>query len=119
MPPIAPSRKKGKKHDKSHKSHSHKRYKKNTKTTLLNLMIFMLKRKMFHKAWYRPSKSAGIGYIHIFIKVVPALLKTPEQGLKATGPILALLKSAGTGLHDPIPTFKKRRSKAPGKKTPG
>ena len=71
------------------------------------------------KHWYRPSKSAGIGYIHIFIKAVPALLKTPEQGLKAPGPIPALLKSAGTGSHDPIPTFKKRRSEAPGKKTPG
>ena len=35
-------------------------------------------------------KSAGIGYIHIFIKT-----------------ILALLKSTGTGPHDPIPTFKK------------
>ena len=64
-------------------------------------------------------KSAGIGYIHIFIKAVPALLKTPEQGLKAPGPIPALLKSAGTGPHDPIPTFKKRRSEAPGKKTSG
>ena len=41
-PPIAPSRQKG--HDKSHK-----KYKKNTKATLLNLMIFMLKRKMFLK----------------------------------------------------------------------
>ena len=40
--PIAPSRQKG--HDKSHK-----KYKKNTKATLLNLMIFMLKRKMFLK----------------------------------------------------------------------
>ena len=38
--------------------------------------------------------------------------------MKAPGPIPALLKSAGTGPHDPIPTFKKRRSKAPGKKTP-
>ena len=44
LPPIAPSRQKGKKHDKSHK-----KYKKNTKTTLLNLMISMLKRKMFLK----------------------------------------------------------------------
>ena len=44
------------------------------------------------------------------------LLKMPEQGLKAPGPIPALLKSAGTGPHDPIPTFKKRRSEALGKK---
>ena len=29
LPPIAPSRKKGKKHDKSHKSYSHKKYKNN------------------------------------------------------------------------------------------
>ena len=50
LPPIAPSRQKGKKHDKSHKNYSHKKYKKNTKTTLLNLMIFMLKRKMFLKS---------------------------------------------------------------------
>ena len=49
-------------------------------------------------------KSVGIGYIHIFIKAVPTLLKTPEQGLKALRP---------------IPTFKKRRSEAPGKKTSG
>ena len=41
-PPIANSRQKG--HDKSHK-----KYKKNTKATLLNLMIFMLKGKMFLK----------------------------------------------------------------------
>ena len=71
------------------------------------------------KRWYRPSKSTGIGYIHIFIKAVPALLKTPEQGLKALGPIPVLLKSTGTGPHDLIPTFKKRRSEAPGKKTLG
>ena len=63
-------------------------------------------------ALYRPSKSAGISYIHIFIKAVPVLLKTP-------GPIPALLKSAGTGPHDLIPTFKKRRSEAPGKKNAG
>ena len=44
-------------------------------------------------------KNAGIGYIHIFIKT-----------------ILALLKSTGTGPHDPIPTFKKWRSEAPEKK---
>ena len=29
MPPIAPSRQKGKKHDKSHKNYSHKKYKNN------------------------------------------------------------------------------------------
>ena len=28
LPPIAPSRQKGKKHDKSHKNYSHKKYKK-------------------------------------------------------------------------------------------
>ena len=44
------------------------------------------------------------------------LLKTPEQGLKALGPIPALLKSVGTGPHDPIPTFKKRRFEVPEKK---
>ena len=43
LPPIAPSRQKGKKHDKIQKNYSHKN------TTLLNLMIFMLKRKMFLK----------------------------------------------------------------------
>ena len=48
LPPIAHFKQKGKKHDKSHKSYSHKN-KKDTKTTLLNLMIFMLKRKMFLK----------------------------------------------------------------------
>ena len=45
LSPIAPSKEKGKKHDKSHKSYSHKKY----KSTLLNLMIFMLKRKLFLK----------------------------------------------------------------------
>ena len=40
LPPIAPSRQKGKKHDKSYKKY---------KPTLLNLMISMLKRKMFLK----------------------------------------------------------------------
>ena len=65
------------------------------------------------------SKNTGIGYIHIFIKAVLALLKTPEQGLKALGPIPTLLKSTGTSPHNPIPTFKKRRSEVPGKKTPG
>ena len=67
------------------------------------------------KRWYRPSKSASIGYIHIFIKAVLVFLKTPEQGLKAPGPILALLKSAGTCPHDPSPHLKsgglKRREK--------
>ena len=43
LPPIAPSRQKSKKHDKSYKKY------KNTKPTLLNLMISMLKRKMFLK----------------------------------------------------------------------
>ena len=65
------------------------------------------------------SKNAGIGYIHIFIKAVPTQVKTPEQGLQAPGPILALLKSAGTGPRDPIPTFKGQRFEVPGKKTPG
>ena len=40
LPPIAPSRQKGKKQDKSYKKY---------KPTLLNLMISMLKRKMFLK----------------------------------------------------------------------
>ena len=48
LPSIAPSRQKGKKHDKSHKNYSHKKYKK-YKIILSNLMIFMLKRKMFPK----------------------------------------------------------------------
>ena len=65
------------------------------------------------------SKNAGIGYIHIFIKAVPTQVKTPEQGLKAPGPIPALLKSAGTGPRDHIPTLKSQRFEAPGKKTPG
>ena len=65
------------------------------------------------------SKNAGIGYIHIFIKVVPTLLKTPEQGLKAPGPIPALLKSTGTSPRDPIPTFKSQRFEALGKKMLG
>ena len=43
LPPIAPSRQKSKKHDKSHKNI------KNIEITLLNLMVSMLKRKMFLK----------------------------------------------------------------------
>ena len=50
------------------------------------------------------NKSAGIDYIHIFIKAIPTQVKTPEQGLKALGL---------------IPTFKSQRFEAPGKKTPG
>ena len=65
------------------------------------------------------SKNAGIGYIHIFIKAVPTQVKTPEQGLKASGHILALLESAGTGPRDPIPTFKSQRFEVLRKKTPG
>ena len=65
------------------------------------------------------SKNAGIGYIHIFIKAVPKQVKTLEQGLKALGPIPALLKSAGTGPRDPIPTLKSQRFETPGKKMPG
>ena len=65
------------------------------------------------------SKNVGIGYIHIFIKAVPTQVKTPEQGLKAPGPIPALLKSTGTSPRDPIPTFKSQRFEALGKKTPG
>ena len=65
------------------------------------------------------SKNAGIGYIHIFIKAVPTQVKTPEQGLKAPGPVPALLKSAGTGPRDPIPTFKSQRFEALGKKNAG
>ena len=60
------------------------------------------------------SKNAGIGYIHIFIKAVPTQVKMPEQGLKVPGPIPALLKSASTGPHNPIPTFKSQRFEAPG-----
>ena len=30
-------------------------------------------------------KSAGISYIHIFVKVIPTQVKTPEQGLKNAG----------------------------------
>ena len=65
------------------------------------------------------SKNASIGYIHIFIKAVPTQVKMLEQGLKAPGPIPALLKSAGTGPRDPIPTLKSQRFEASGKKTPG
>ena len=65
------------------------------------------------------SKNAGICHIYIFIKAIPTQIKTSEQGLKASGPIPALLKSAGTGPHDPIPTFKSQQFEAPGKKTPG
>ena len=61
-------------------------------------------------------KNAGIGYIHIFLKVVLTQVKTPEQGLKALGPIPALLKSASTGPRDPIPTFKSQRFEALRKK---
>ena len=59
-------------------------------------------------------KSAGIGYIHIFIKVVPTQVKTLKQGLKAPGPIPALLKSTSIGPRDPIPTFKSQQFEAPG-----
>ena len=45
LPPITPSRQKGKKHDKVTKIIAIK----NTKIILSNLMIFMLKRKMFQK----------------------------------------------------------------------
>ena len=65
------------------------------------------------------SKNSGIGYIHIFIKAVPTQIKMPKQDLKAPGPILALLKSASTGLREPIPTFKSQRFEVSGKKTPG
>ena len=65
------------------------------------------------------SKNAGIGYIHIFVKIVPTQVKASKQGLKAPGPILVLLKSAGTGPRDPIPTFKSLRFEVPGKKTLG
>ena len=64
------------------------------------------------------SKNTGIGYIHIFIKAVPTQVKTLEHDLKAPGLIPALVKSAGTGLRDPIPTFKCQRFEASGKKTP-
>ena len=37
LPPVAPSRQKGKKHDKSHKNYNHKKIK-NTKTTLLTVV---------------------------------------------------------------------------------
>ena len=65
------------------------------------------------------SKNTGIGYIRIFIKAVLTQVKMPEQGLKVPGPIQAVLKSAGTGPHDPIPTFKSQRFEASGKKTSG
>ena len=65
------------------------------------------------------SKNAGIGYIRIFIKAVLTQVKMPDQGLKVPGPIPAVLKSAGTGPRDPIPTFKSQRFEAPGKKTLG
>ena len=65
------------------------------------------------------SKNAGIGYIRIFIKAVLTQVKMPEQGLKVPGPIPVVLKSAGTGPRDPIPTFKSQRFEAPRKKTSG
>ena len=48
LPPIAPSRKKGKKHGKIHKNYNHKKYKK-YRTNYVKPNDFMLKRKMFLK----------------------------------------------------------------------
>ena len=48
LPPIAPSRQKGKNHDKVTKIIAIKNIK-NTKIILSNLLIFMLKRKIFQK----------------------------------------------------------------------
>ena len=47
LPPIAPSRQKGKKYDKSHKNYSHKKYKSNNNFVKPN--DFYAKRKMFPK----------------------------------------------------------------------
>ena len=57
LPPIAPSRQKGKKHDKSHKNYSHKKYK-NTKIILLNLCFYAKKKNVFKK-YDKQSLSKG------------------------------------------------------------
>ena len=51
-------------------------------------------------------KSAGIGYIHIFIKAIPALLKTPEQGLKALVQVRTILSP-----HSKSGSLKRREQK--------
>ena len=70
-------------------------------------------------------KSVGIGpeirqyrSLKLLVRTVLIQVKTPEQGLKALGPIPALLKSASTGPRDPIPTFKSQRFEALRKKNP-
>ena len=79
LPPITSSRQKGKRHDKSHKSYIHKKYK-NTKTTLLNLMIFMLKRKMFLKNMIHKGQVKVNALIVVNLDI---LIKTANKNLKS------------------------------------
>ena len=60
--------------------------------------------------------SAGIGYIHIFVKPVPAQVKTLEQGLKSVGTYPGAFEKRWYRSGDPILTFKLRRFEAPRKK---
>ena len=55
LPPIAPSRQKGKKHDKSHKNYSHKKYKNNS----VKPNDFYAKRKNVSKKYDKQRSSKG------------------------------------------------------------
>ena len=54
LPPIAPSRQKGKKHDKSHKTYSHKKYKK-YKNNFVKPNDFYAKKKNVSKKYDKQS----------------------------------------------------------------
>ena len=58
MPPIAPSRQKGKKHDKSHKNYSHKKYKK-CKNNFVKPNDFYAKRKNVFKKYDKQMSRKG------------------------------------------------------------
>ena len=58
LPPIAPSRKKGKKHDKSHKNYSHKKYKK-YKTNFVKSNDFYAKKKNVSKKFDKQRSGKG------------------------------------------------------------
>ena len=58
LPPIAPSRQKGKKHDKSPKNYSHKKYKKN-KNNFVKPNDFYAKRKNVSKKYEKQSSGKG------------------------------------------------------------
>ena len=58
LPPIAPSRQKGKKHDKSHKSYSHKKYKK-YKNNFIKPNNFYVKMKNVSKKYDKQMSSKG------------------------------------------------------------